>query len=132
MEKLIVVFATDDGVNFMDRHFGDAKWFDLYEIGPDKSLHIKRINNTVTEQDENHSSMQKAAGITGLFIKDGVQVLVSKKFGANINKIKTKFVCLLMNENDISESITVIQQNYIKIDEEWNKGKSRHFLNLKQ
>lgn len=135
MDKLHIVFATDDGETFVDRHFGDAKYFDLYQITPHEVQFIKRFENTVPEHEQHdvHSAdVRKASGIAGLFNRDGVQVLVSKKFGANINRMKTKFVCVLDKEQKISESLKTIQSNFERIVVEWNKGESRHFLNLKR
>jgi predicted Fe-Mo cluster-binding NifX family protein len=132
MKTLKIVFATDDGNSFMDRHFGDAKYFDLHEIGSDHAQFIRRIENSVSKKDESHADGQKAFGIAGLFKADGIQVLVSKKFGANINKMKTQFVCVLMNDGQISKSVKTIQREYERIVTEWNRGKTRHFINLKQ
>ena len=132
MEKLLIIFATDNGKSFMDRHFGDAKYFDLYEINPDNSHFVKRIKNAISNIEDKHADGQKAVGIAGLFKNDGVHVLASQKFGANINKMKSKFVCILMNERQISESVKTIQQEFDRIVAEWDKGEFRHYLNFKK
>ena len=131
MDAFKIVFATDDGTSFMDRHFGDAEYFDLYEVSTEDVQFIKRIENNAFKRDGKYAIGQKAAGIAGLFKKDNVHVLVSKKFGANINKMNTKYVCLLMNDNQISDSIAKIQDKFDRIKKEWDKGESRHFINLK-
>lgn len=131
MEKIIAAFATDDGQSFMDRHFGDANQYDIYEINSSGATFIKTIKNIIDEEEDSHADPKKAKGIVGLFKKDKVQVLVSKKFGANINRMKKKFVCILMNDRQISESIQLMQDKYETIAQEWHKGESRHFLNLK-
>lgn len=130
MQKIIMAFATDDGLTFMERHFGDALQYDIYEISVTEINFIRTIMNTIEEEDM-HADPNKAKGIAGLLKKDGVQVLVSKKFGANINKMKTKFVCILMNDKQISGSIATIQQHFEQIIKELGKGEERHFLNLK-
>lgn len=130
MKKIITAFATDDGKTFMDRHFGDALQYEIYEINTIEIKYLHTINNT-TGEEEMHADPNKAKGISGLLKKDGVQVLVSKKFGANINRMKTRFVCLLMNNSSIVESINHIQNNFERIITEWEKGERRHFLNLK-
>lgn len=128
-----VAFATDDGKTFMDRHFGDAEYYDVYEIDKDKSEFIKRIMNTTEENDENiHADPVKAKGVTSLFKDENIKVVISKIFGPNIKRIKKKFVCVLMNDNSISESIKNIQQSIHIIDNEWNKGEERKHLNLKE
>jgi len=130
MQKIITAFATDDGLTFMDRHFGDALQYDIYEISATKVDFIRAITNTIEEEDM-HADPNKAKGIAGLLKQDGVQVLVSKKFGANINRMKKKFVCILMNDKQISGSITIIQQHFEHIIKELEKGEKRHFLNMK-
>ena len=78
MQKLIVTFATDDGKIFMDRHFGDAVQYEIYELDSSAAQHLRTIKNT-TEEEEMHADPNKAKGIAGLLKKDGAQVLVSKK-----------------------------------------------------
>lgn len=128
-----MAFATDDGKTFMDRHFGDAEYYDVYEISEADSEFKKRIKNTTEEDDESiHADPEKAKGVAGLFKNENIKVVVSKVFGANIKRIKKKFVCVLMNDNSISESIKNIQQSIHIIDNEWNKGEERSHLNLKE
>ncbi len=131
MEKIIAAFATDDGNTFMDRHFGDAEQYVVYEIYPDGSHLIKAIGNT-TEEEQQHADPNKAKGVTQLFKQDNVQVLVSQKFGGNINRMKKKFLCILMNDKSIQHSIARIQENFEAVCEELDKGEERHFLNLKK
>ncbi len=131
--KINVAFATDDGKTFMDRHFGDAECYDVYEISETNSEFKKRIKNTTEEDDESiHADPEKAKGVAGLFKNENIKVVVSKFFGPNIKRIKKKFVCVLMNDNSISESIENIQQNIYIIDNEWNKGEERNHINLKE
>lgn len=132
MNKIIAAFATDDGEHYMDRHFGDAEKYVLYEIDSAGYKYLDTITNTTEEEDnEKHADPKKAKGIAELLRKDKVTVLVSKKFGANINKMKKKFVCVLMNDAKITVSISRIQQHFDKILAEWEKKEHRHFLNLK-
>ena len=42
MKKLKVAFATDDGKTFMDRHFGDAEYYYIYEMIKLKCLLLKK------------------------------------------------------------------------------------------
>ena len=130
MQKIITAFATDDGKTFVDRHFGDALQYEIFEIEAGSQNHIETIHNT-TEEEEMHADPNKAKGVAGLFKKDGVQVLVSKKFGGNINRMKKKFLCILMNDPQISDSIKTIQHHFDQVIAELEKGEERHFLNYK-
>ncbi len=130
MDKIITAFATDDGSTFVNRHFGDAGEYRIYEITPTDARQISVIKNT-TEEEKSHADPNKAKGIGRLMKKKGVQVLVSKKFGANINRMKKQYVCVLVNKKDIKEGVKSVQQNFERIAKEWEKGNERHFLNLK-
>ena len=50
MQKLIVTFATDDGKTFMDRHFGDALQYEIYELDSSTARHLRTIKNTTEEE----------------------------------------------------------------------------------
>jgi predicted Fe-Mo cluster-binding NifX family protein len=131
MDKIIAAFATDDSISFMDRHFGEANQYAIHEINPSEAKFIRIISNTIDEDEEVHTDPNKAKNIADLLKKKKVQVLVSKKFGANINRMKKKFVCILMNDQLISESIMILQKNFNTIISEWDKGETRNFINLK-
>ena len=72
--KINVAFATDNGKTFMDRHFGDAEYYDVYEISKADSKFIKRIFNTTGEDDKNiHADPEKAKGVAGLFKNENIK-----------------------------------------------------------
>jgi len=58
MVEMIIkaAFATDDGKTSIDRHFGDANFFDIYEITIDSFNFIKRVTNS--SEDREHISMK--------------------------------------------------------------------------
>jgi hypothetical protein len=74
---------------------------------------------------------EKAKGVTVLLKNENVQVVVSKIYGQNIKRIRKIFVCILMNNKEISDSIKTIQKNIDIIINEWEKGESRSYINLK-
>ena len=125
---LITAFATNNGTTFMDNHFGDANYYDIYKISASNSEFIKRIDNTVDIEEESHADPKKAKGISGLLKSEGIQVVVSKVFGPNIKRIKKNFVCIITSKEDISQSITHIQQRFDAIAKEWEKGEERLFF----
>lgn len=131
MEPVIAAFATDDGNTFMNRHFGDAQQYVIYKITPTESRLIKAIGNT-SEEEQQHADPNKARSVTQLFKRDNVQLLASKKFGGNIQRMKQQFLCVLMNDKSIPDAVKRIQQNFDAITKEWAKGENRHFLNLKE
>ncbi|MDY6800279.1 MAG: NifB/NifX family molybdenum-iron cluster-binding protein [Bacteroidota bacterium] len=117
--KLRVAFATDDGKVFMKRHFGDAMFYDIYEISEEESSYVKRIENTTSEEEIQHADIKKAKGISSLLKHDGVHIVVSQVFGPNIKRIKKKFAPLIVKEPYIAKTINIIQQNFSIILKEW-------------
>ena len=130
MQKLKVAFATDNGKTFMGRHFGDAEYYYIYEIDNENAEFIKKISNTTEEEEDVHADPKKAKSIAKLLKQEQVQILVSKIFGPNIVRIKKKFVCILIKEKSIKNSIDIIKSNFLTIAEEWEIGENRDFLKL--
>lgn len=40
--SLTIACATDDGVNFINRHFGDADYYYIYNLTPEGATFIKK------------------------------------------------------------------------------------------
>ena len=130
-EKILVAIATDNGKNFIDKHFGDAKFYNIYEIDPNKSIFIKKIENSTAEEDEEvHADPKKAKGISNLLLSENVKFVVSKIFGPNIKRIKKKFVCIVSKDETIEESLSKICENFEIIKNELEKGAERKHLTL--
>jgi len=128
--KLRVAFATDDGKNFMQRHFGDARFYDIYELDDHQASYIKRIENTTDEEEGVHADPRKAKGISTLLLDENVTVVVSKIFGPNIKRIRKKFVCIVVRDDEIDVGLKKICDNIEKIYLEWEKGEERKHLLL--
>lgn len=127
-----IAFASDNGKTYIDRHFGDSYYYFIYEISNSETTFIKKIDNTTEEDDEEiHADPKKAKNVTQMLKEENIEVVVSKIYGPNIKRIKKKFVCILMNDDDISDSIKTIQQKFDIILNEWKKGESRNHLNFK-
>jgi len=133
MNSFICAIASNDGINYTDTHFGDAKYYLLYEFSADSAESLKTINNT-SEQDkeEIHADPKKAGSVVKMLKKEKVHVVAAGVFGPNIKQIKSKFVCLLMDQGTISQSIPHIINNYSAINDEWNKDEERSYINLKR
>ncbi len=129
MKSLIIAAATDDGENFISRHFGDAGYYNLYRLTPEKAEFIKKITN-VSEKERMHADPGKAQGITEILRKEKVQVAASKVFGPNIKRIKKKFVCVLTNANSINEILIILQKQFSRLTQEWEAGEVREVIRL--
>jgi len=132
MEKITVAFATDNGKSFINRHFGDANYYFIYEISKSKIKFINKIKNTTNDSEEEiHADPKKAKGVAELLKNERVTTVVSKIFGPNIKRIRKKFVCILMDNDDFSECTKIIQEKLDVITEEWRKGEIRDHINMK-
>ncbi|MCD6177207.1 MAG: dinitrogenase iron-molybdenum cofactor biosynthesis protein [Candidatus Cloacimonetes bacterium] len=129
MKKLKVAFATDDGKTFMGRHFGDAEHYYIYEIDNGNAKFIKIIDNT-TEEEDMHADPKKAKGVSSLLLEEDVSVVVSKIFGPNIKRIKKKFVCIVVKDEELDVGIRKVCESIGKIYEEWKKGEDRKHLSF--
>ena len=133
MEKKIkVAFATNDGNTYNDTHFGDSDYYDLYELSETEAVFLERISNTVDEEEEVHADPKKAKGIMNLLVKNGVHTVISKVFGPNIKRIKKKFVCILMNNVCLDDSISFLCKNLESVHNEWAKGEDRKHLDFRK
>lgn len=131
MEKITLALATDDGKHFINRHFGDANLYKIYEISENTRELVKEIDNSVDEEEVLHADPQKAKGIASLLKEDGVKVVASNMFGPNIKRIKKKFVCLVIKDRkSLKEGIDVIQDHFDRVISEWEKGENRSHLVL--
>jgi predicted Fe-Mo cluster-binding NifX family protein len=130
--KITAAFATDDGKHFMERHFGDARYFDIYEIDENDSTFLKRVENATDKDDgeDVHGDPVKAGGIMGLLQKEEVNVAVSKNFGPNIKRILKKLVCVRITGLDIQEGIGRLQKNMDVIRKELANGEVRQHITM--
>jgi len=128
-----IAFATKEENKFTETHFGDANYYEIYEIFQSQEKFITRIKNTTEEDNEEiHADPKKAKSVMKLFEKEDVKVVVSVVFGPNIKRIKKKFVCILINDKTVLESIKTLQKEYQLITNEWEKGEEREHLNFKR
>ena len=131
MDEVIAAFATDDGTTFINRHFGDAKYYLIYKIFSSSAEIVTKIVNTTEDDDEEiHADPEKARSVVELLKSKKIQVVVSKIFGPNIKRIKKKFVCIAIKEKNIADSMKLVCDNFEMICCEWEKGEERKHLLL--
>jgi len=130
-----VACATDDGVNLIKRHFGDAEYYAVYEVNNAGYTHVETIrNNTIDGKDgkNGHGDAIKAKHIMMILMEKNIEILLNKNFGPNIYRIKLKFVPVITGKNTIEEGLNEIIEHYNEINTEWEKGSERSFISLKQ
>jgi predicted Fe-Mo cluster-binding NifX family protein len=124
--------ATDDGKLFVDRHFGDALFYDIYRIYEDGSISfVKRIENEVEEEEALHADPKKARGIAELLQAEGVEVTLSKMYGPNIKRIRKKFVCIKTDTYAIADALQAAAAALPRVHALWEEGEERSHLTLR-
>ena len=127
---MIIAFATDDGKKTIERHFGDAIYYNIYEVINGKFKMIDQIVNT-TEEEEMHADPVKAKGIVDLLVEKNVEVGVTKVFGPNIKRVKKHFVPVLVSKETIEESLEIVLNSLDIIEEEILKAEKRGHIDLR-
>ena len=122
--QFVCAFAADDEKHFTASHFGDAEFYLLYVLNKDEAKYVGKIDNTSIETDA-HADPEKAKSVSRIMKKKGVQVLVSRRFGPNIVRVKNHFVPVLVRQKEIEEGLKVVQDNLEVINEQWNKDSSQ-------
>ena len=123
--QFICAFASDDRIYFSEAHFGDAEIYLLYAISNDSIKYIEQIDNTSIEV-EGHAAPEKATSVTSILKKKGVQVLVSRRFGPNIKRVKVHFVPVIVKkQKNIQEALITVRENLNAIEQEWKKDSSQ-------
>ena len=128
---LIIAFSTDDGENFNDDHFGMAKYFHIYKFSDGREEFVETRENVKYEEDASlkHGDPGKARATAS--VMNGIDVMAGRKFGPNIVRLLSKFVCVVVKTDKIVDAVNLVKENMKRIVEEKNKGEKRKHIVLK-
>ncbi|MCK4487616.1 MAG: hypothetical protein KAU38_12765 [Desulfobacterales bacterium] len=128
--ELLVAFSTDDGENMIKEHAGQAKYFDVYRFSEGNAVFLERRDNSKYKGDEamKHGDPKKAQATMEAL--RGANVLVNKMFGPNLPRLLKKLLCVVVRTEKISDAIEILKQNWVRVQEEYQKGESRKHLVL--
>lgn len=68
MDKMRVAVATDDGKTLMGRHFGDAGFYEVFDVYPAGCEAVQRIMNDLDER-EDHAGDSRVVERLSLWAK---------------------------------------------------------------
>ena len=133
--KMNFSFAVDHSNVLKEKHFGDAEKFLMYEVNVNNEIIFsKELTNKYKAYDENknHGSKKKGFAIVEYLKENGIDVLVSKQFGKNIQIVNRYFVPVLVSGDTPKDVIPTLHHHIEAITEELKKGNEvfQH-LNLK-
>ena len=127
---MIIACATDDGKNFISRHFGDAKKYLIYELRERQYVLTGTIMNTTSEE-EQHADPKKAKGILGILAEKNVNVGLTKVFGPNIKRIKKHLVPVLVSVDSIEKGLAKVFEEREKVIKAIDIGDKREHIDLR-
>ena len=130
--ELLIAFATDNGKNFNDAHFGMAKYYHIYRFYDGGEEFVEQRANIKFQEDETKKDGDPAKAEATSSVLKSVDVLVSKKFGPNINRMVHKFVCVVVRTNVISDAIKTVKNHMNEVIAEKNKKEDKRHLVFKQ
>ncbi len=110
-----VACATDDGINFVSRHFGDAKYYYIFELIDDDYVFVEKITNT-SDEEKQHADPLKAKNILALLKEQNVEVGVAKMFGPNIVRIKNVITPVIVSVEDIQTGLEQLKEFHAEIE----------------
>jgi predicted Fe-Mo cluster-binding NifX family protein len=128
--ELIVACATDDRRTLTSEHFGSARTYAICKLDETACTFLQSLTNTVKTGEETHADPQKARSVTELLADRGVLVLVAKRFGPNIGRIKQSFVPVIVKTNTLEDGCQKLVENREAILAELHQGEGRGFLLL--
>ena len=127
--KTIMACATDDGKEFTTEHFGDAKFYLVYELDlENKELtFLRQIDNT-SDEEKTHGDPKKAASISE--IMGDIQVIVGFAMGTNVTRMRKNFVPVISRKKRIEGALEEILNltDPIKLNLEKPKGEDRDII----
>ncbi|RLC38661.1 hypothetical protein DRH27_01730 [Candidatus Falkowbacteria bacterium] len=115
--KLKIACGSDDEKMFINNHFGDSKYFLIYEYDSENQdiKFVKKIINN-SEDKKEHGDIKKAKNIS-VVLKE-TSVLVAFVMGPNIIKMRKKFVPVISREKNIEKTLSKIKEYMAQIIKE--------------
>ena len=121
-ENLLIAIGTDDGKTIKsDDHVGMSKYFQIWKYSDGELTFLEKRENVKYKEDETriHGDPGKAKATASALT--GVEVLIGKRFGPNITRLKNRFVCAVIRDESIEEGNKLIKENINEILEEKHK-----------
>ncbi len=126
--ELRVAVGTDDGKNFTNSHFGDSKYFLIYEWDENNRLKFIEKRENIKFDEEKHGDSKKAVHISNQL--QGIFVLMAKVFGPNIVKIRKKFVPVVSRVNKIEDALNILSLKRADVEKNLNLENDKEIIYL--
>ena len=128
--NLRFAFAVNKKDQFEKKHFGDAEKYIIFEV---RNKSLERVSEEINpyisfDEKQNHGSIKKGGAIIKFLKGKNVNVVVSKRFGANIKLINEHFIPVEIALSTPDEVIAIINKHIHWIEDEWEHNNSDYKL----
>ena len=128
--NLCFAFAVNEANQFEKKHFGDADKYLIYkQDGDEIKLFSEEINIFKTFDEEvEHGSKKKGDAIINFLKERDVNVLVSRQFGRNINRVNNHFIPVKISVDQPDDILDILVKNLHWIEDELNSNTNEYKL----
>jgi predicted Fe-Mo cluster-binding NifX family protein len=104
---------------------GNSRYFQIWKYSNGELNFVEDRRNPKYEEDETaeHGDPGKAKAVSGVL--EGVDVLIGRRFGPNITRLKDKYVCAVTRCVTIEEANAMIKTNISDIAREYKQSSRR-------
>lgn len=131
MPKLHIACATDNGQDFSPNHFGAAKAYRIFACDTDAgSLEELAGFSNIPFAEEAHGSDAKAQHMGQQLKAHKIQAIVAWAIGANIKKMRLKFVPVLSRVRNIDQALQNLNLQALAQEAAKAPGESREIITI--
>ncbi len=123
---LHVAFATMDGQIYTKDHFGSANIYAVYSYDGSIFQHLEDIRNT-TEEEEEDGDLRKARSVLDLLREKNVHIVVARRFGPNIRRIRRFLVPVVTGARNVSNTLPALTAAWEQISVVCNQSPEKRW-----
>ncbi len=115
----VAVGVDDDEGMLSDQHFGDSKYFLIYEIDEDGNYRLveKRVNRVRDMEEREHGDPRKFEAISNLL--NDVDVFLAGRMGPNFLRVmESRHYPLVVGRKTVREALEILVSRLDEIKEE--------------
>ena len=113
----LVACATNDGEVLTGSHFGSARIFSLYERNGEGFRAVGQVENS-TEGEKEDGDRRKARSVVELLTDQGVDVVLARRYGPNIRRIRSKLISVVTGAMAATQGMAQLDAQWPRIKNE--------------
>ena len=114
---MIIACGSNDAVNFTKEHFGESKYFLIYDINEKDYKLLDKVENT-SQEEEIHGDPKKAKSIADILNSRKVKAVFAYTLGPNIVRMRKRFVPIISRILNINEALDKLKDHMKEVESE--------------